>query len=1146
MFEWATVILPMKKYELFGKGERIVPFTPKEMDKIEKEFPDHEKPLHYVFRSGLRYNKETQDAGIVAISPHFVKLFDQNRFGETPKLKGSFHILDVELIAFSEEEFILVKTRESNLICTARAAVRFAQLLYRNYSLSMNRLDDKYDLEVRCSNLDLFPDIDLYVSPSQKFQFAYFAFSSYYEQPYRHDVVRYMHSLICSTNPVIDLTRFPRGVFIDTDRIRPLVKTLELVRYSLGICCEDMECPNLMDLLLPLQDEENGLRLVHLKNCGIETGFKAIKEKVEEDGSIHVGYWNLNGNPCSDFGYFARVIELTFSPVYFLGISYTDLDVKTLANIFNAMANNTYFWELKELQIAGLPIRDEAFDEFAAFLDRLNKKKQNRLESIDIGRVDGSIVDVFNLVIDQIPNLSVLAMPDNKIGGDLLGMLTSYIRESNVLRSLDISGSSLDPNSVAEVILAFEDNTDLTDVTLKLGRLDLNGTNLLPLFRAFLTGDKLSDQKWKGLNFDSNEMTSADLRNLIPLFEQFPNLSDLSLAGNFSRTTPGPFLGEVLTELVGLKQLRKLNIAGDSTHKIGTDMTPMLSKLKLDCQLTDLDISNNEIGDGAFAVVVQLVGRSLERISLDGNAIRSIDMLMDFCLAVKKNERMISVGFPANDGDAIARMGKGREREILEQRLGDIQISVATYVTSHRRKRNLPNELPFEPSKEVLEMLNNLSGDFAAKLKGQNLYQHTCFSDEFGIPMPFQKLGEASRDIQRRQQIPIGDLEVYETESMKWIVREDKTVNDGLVLPSRVDLPPEKTPDPGSPHRKRRRHKKPEEPPKPKIRGLQTVLLSDDKLDDLDQKRRDATVPVQKKSEKEPPKKRSVVLSSSSEEDEPRQSKRKRSVILSSSSSDEEPRKSRKSTQKKRPPRLSSSSEDEEPRNNRRQTQKKRSYRLSSSSDDDQPRASKRISQKKSSRRVSSSSDDEPRNSRRAIQRPDRDSKRSPPRMSRRRTDYSDDNDDFGPRKRSGQKQKRQSFESDEDSLIGWRERSERKRQQMNQGSPLRRPANDPGRSEFDAPSSISSGDYNRPLRRGGDAQPQKSSVRKAAAPVLSPSMKPVSPNRASDSSDEELVALPKGSSRLQRRRIELNSALDDTPPLTMARVPVSHLFDKD
>ena len=232
----------MKKYELFAKGERIVPFTPKEMDKIEKEFPDYEKPLHYVFRSGLRFNKETRETGIIAISPHFVKLFEQRRLGDAPKLYGSFHMLDVELIAFSEEEFILVKTRGNNLICTAKLAVRFAQILYRNYSLSMNRLHERYDLEVRCSNLDLFPDIDLYVSPTQKFQFAYFAFSSYYEQPYRHDVVRYMHSLICSMNPVIDLTRFPRGVFKDGEKIKPLVKALELVRYSLGICCENLEC----------------------------------------------------------------------------------------------------------------------------------------------------------------------------------------------------------------------------------------------------------------------------------------------------------------------------------------------------------------------------------------------------------------------------------------------------------------------------------------------------------------------------------------------------------------------------------------------------------------------------------------------------------------------------------------------------------------------------------------------------------------------------------------------------------------------------------------------------------------------------------------------------------------------------------------
>jgi hypothetical protein len=51
--------------------------------------------------------------------------------------------------------------------------------------------------------------------------------------------------------------------------------------------------------------------------------------------------------------------------------------------------------------------------------------------------------------------------------------------------------------------------------------------------------------------------------------------------------------------------------------------------------------------------------------------------------------------------------------------------------------------------------------------------RHSCISDEFHLPFPFQKPGELSQDCCARREICIGDnLEVYQTESLRFVVDE--------------------------------------------------------------------------------------------------------------------------------------------------------------------------------------------------------------------------------------------------------------------------------------------------------------------------------------------------------------------------------------
>jgi hypothetical protein len=416
-----------------------------------------------------------------------------------------------------------------------------------------------------------------------------------------------------------------------------------------------------------------------------------------------------------------------------------------------------------------------------------------------------------------------LNLSDNILDADVIRVLLDWLRDVRNLDMLDLSGTGLEPDQVADVVLTLAENDNINRVSLKLNRLNLNGINLLPLFRAFLTPDPEKDTKWYSLSFDGNNLTSADLRNLIPLFDHFSNLHELSLAGNFTKSKEFPPLNTVLTELIALKSVRVLNLAGDKDHKICGEFAPMLTHLKTNCYLTSLDISNNGIRDTGFVLVNQLLARQLQAIALDGNEITSIELLMDLVSVVCNRPTLTSVKFPRSDAQNIVMAAKPREQNVLSSRMGDLQISIASHIAKVRPhgKDDLPFDLPFTPSPKLRHRLRSLSGgEFDEILRNQNLERHTCFTDVFELPFPFQRVTESSRDVRKRTSVEKPDLAVYDTDEFNYIVIEDESLNKDLI---KATVP---VPAPSPP-----------EPVKKKARPFATMALGDDDLKSLDQKR---------------------------------------------------------------------------------------------------------------------------------------------------------------------------------------------------------------------------------------------------------------------------------------------------------------------
>ena len=779
----------MRKHDKNKKKKDNI-LTTNEISTVENNFAKSEIPLHLIFRSDIRLSKETKKSLVVALSAHFVKIFSLDKSGKKCKIFAQFHISQVVEITYSENEHTVIKTNKGSYgIIDQNNTLKFAQLLYRNVVLSYYKLNNvNYNyITANSSDRSNFPLIELDVSPSQKFQFCYSALCSLYSAPYHHEVVSYIHNQIIHNNPILNFTNIPIGVFSFDSSTKTIEKAfleaIQLTSFFLGVYCENIKCSDLLKYFTSFFTEESGLKLVHIVNCHLNGNFKDLLKQIETISSSPVFYWNLNNNKKLDFKEFPRIIELTSEKLIFLGISDCEIKKNVAAAIFSALSDNPNAWYLEQLEIGNVSLIDESFLEFERFLKTINRKNSNKIFSLDISNND-NFECVLHLISNELPNLEKLNLSRNRFSHDSITKLRNYIKSSSKLNNLDLSNSIIQPDEIADIIEAFSSNSELSGITLCLNSLSLYSTQLLPIFRAFISGDTNSDKKWKSIFLESNELNKEDLLNLIALLKLFPNLEALSFSYNFDSSMNN--ISEELCCIKQLNSLKRLSIKGNSNKNLGMNIIPLLREIN---HFDAIDISGSNIGKVGLDAVFQLISGRIQRISLDNNNIDSIESLMSLLSAVKQNQNLISLKFPINDSFNYC-INANKNKAALIQKIGEIQNDI-NQIIYQRRKIAISNDsinnsifllqLPFENEFENVndnlgslpKFVHNLRCQFHKAFKNDNRTVHTCVCDIFNIPIPFQKKDETWKELKNPERINIGEMFIYETDSMKYIIKEN-------------------------------------------------------------------------------------------------------------------------------------------------------------------------------------------------------------------------------------------------------------------------------------------------------------------------------------------------------------------------------------
>ena len=1017
---------------------------PHEIEAICNFLPVGQNLIHFAIRCSTRVNRQELKECVVILTNYFVLCIGN----KTPNVEGSevtrlclLHIDDIDLIGYSRDKEVLVRTRPVNLRLMEdgrHSNMRFAQYLYRNYQM-IYAAYDKYSmkLELRADNMKDFPDINVYVSPSQKFQFLYHALCTKCNASFHQEVVRFIHSMVLYGGSIVDLSQFPLddyGVTTDGYDLRPIFRALALQKYVCGVCCHFTERPNIMDEIQCLLEESHKLQIIHISNCGVTSGLEGLLEASKKKSGLPIRYWNLSGNKFTDFKAFITLLECTKNPLYYLDISDCGLTTEDTRSLFKVLAENKNLHEIQQLHLGGCPMDDDAFSAFTNYLKVLKKREETEpsfrvpLHSLNIGLLSEGVDRYMDILTTFESPLRSLILSASTLNQQAADKLIGYLRGASALRVLDLSGTKISAESVADIVSAIGENKDLHHFDLRLNYLYLTSGNLLPIFRVFLSGNL---NRWRALSFNGNNMNQDDLRNIIPLLKMMKHLRSLSLSDNFNDTMPN--IEDILPKLLEIPSLNRLCLAGGE-QKLKEKIIPLISKLREHPNIREVDVSCNSMGDAGIAALINYMRsfKEITELKIDGSDFKSIDLLASLISVVGdgKHKSLITMDFPLRDAQSFLKTLSGAAQKDAVGRLANLQCRLVNTISEHRAFQGKPGRLPFDASPEITALIADISRKYRDEfLENEDPLTHTYFCDEIGLPLPYQKMGDLVGDGGETRRIKgFPELSVYDTDSLYLQIIEDRS---HYIAPSQLTASSHfgtsshlmteeaslltgtfnrETVEQFHKKHKHHRHRSSSKRQSKKIQERGKVIMSDD--DSSDEKRKSGRRGSKRGVEFELPqsKKQSKAErdSSDDERDRKRSSHRKKEesrstrssskkVVVSSDSSEEQEKRSSKRLHTREE--LSSNSSDEEVRHS-----KKRSVRGSGS---DKKTSSKKASSAQLKRApISESSDEEPR----AMKQRANTARDEGSRRSKR---YSSGSSDESPKKKASRK-KLLSSDSDE------------------------------------------------------------------------------------------------------------------------------------
>ncbi|KAH0794297.1 Leucine Rich Repeat family protein [Histomonas meleagridis] len=625
----------------------------------------------------------------------------------------------------------------------SKAVLRFARVLIRNYYVITTLFPQEMKMEFRPHDKNAFPPFRPPMSPSQKFQFTYNAYCSYYQCTYFHEVVQFFHSLVISGNGVADLAHLPLEIIEvnSGDSLDLQALFMALVHYKLisGIVCNNIARPDIAYNIAPLIQGNNEIRIVDLSNCRIEKGILELANAVIDNPRCNVVYWDLSENRNVTFLPFCMCLGQTRANVFYINLSNCKLTFEDLNGLLQSLIDNSCLHSLRHLFIDGATFNKTSIVLFKELLVLLKDERKLQLKTLSISSIGSAIEPMILLINSYSIPLEKLNISHNKIKEKVVPKLIQYVSKTKTLKELNISKTDIRSDDIVKIIEAISNNENLDYFALNLSLLGLNSKRLVKILNAL----KRKSEKWCKLSFDENGMSSSDLTELINVCKSFQNLISISLSGNFN--SKSKTIESVLPQLLEIESLEQLCIKGTPKNKLGNNLFKLFNALTENQKIQVLDVSSNRIGDIGLKKLTELISKNTNNIceiEADGSG-ATYEAILSFLDALSNSEKIHSCKFPIEDVyNILGSVSSTTQRKKLYEKFSSKQIESQKAIEKNKAAVGIHSDLSKKGIPELNELLDEITLSMSQKLNGVKVNEHAGLASAFGLTMPHLNEGE--------------------------------------------------------------------------------------------------------------------------------------------------------------------------------------------------------------------------------------------------------------------------------------------------------------------------------------------------------------------------------------------------------------------
>jgi hypothetical protein len=626
-----------------------------------------------------------------------------------------------------------------------------------------------------------FPPFDPRLSPSQMFQFSYNANCSYYETSYEHDITQFVHHMISTGDGIADLSRLP---LIDIEvtlgspiELRPLFAAFMFCPLIFGVRLSGIARPDILYSIAPMLIANSNINIVDLHDCHIESGIMELAAAINHNPNSNVTFWDLSGNPFSDLAPFCSALARTKAAVFYLNLARTNLTRRTSKLLLKAIHANRNLWRLRYLNIHGADIGEEELPLLQKVLERLAEKGKGKLKELDFSYLRCPYPPLLTTLAELHLRIEHLDIGGASRPDEVFPLLIAFIKSAPQLSYLGLRNTGLKTEQLAAIIAEIKQRRQITDMTLDLSELNLNGRALQTLIIAF---ENALHRKWSGLHLNRNGMTTSDLQELSRLLVRLSGFRRLSLEGNFLKRDEN-----LPTELVNLLNLGTLEHLSLSRCDLREALLPLIDALSQSEGISSLDISHNRIGQAGLNQVSKMlqINSYLTDLFIDGSFDATVTPVT-FCgfLDAVIHSHLINCDFPAQDMCEVVESLEKIQRPESIALLSAKQIAFQRAIEEAQAAAGFHPMLANRELPELESVINHITKAIARRLNGRQPTQHSAAAWTFGLPMPH--LGENGDG--RTDAFVIFDegveTTVYAVESANAVVVEKGVPNEMLQI----------------------------------------------------------------------------------------------------------------------------------------------------------------------------------------------------------------------------------------------------------------------------------------------------------------------------------------------------------------------------